>query len=119
MAAHRRALLLVAALTAEAVVVKTTAALRAAADRQEATISLGADLSLGGEPLIITADCDLRGHGYALFQGPGARHMHVNGTVALAISDMTLALVDAVGLTAARAACPTRAQAASWSTSGR
>ena len=54
MAAHRRVLLALslAALTAEAVVVKTTAALRAAADRQEATIRLGADLSLGGEPLI-------------------------------------------------------------------
>ena len=78
MAAHRRALLLlVAALTTEAVVVDTTAALRAAVDRQEATIRLGADLSLGGEPLIITADCDLRGNGYALLQGAGVRHMHV------------------------------------------
>mmetsp|Transcript_13875 Transcript_13875/g.37979 ORF Transcript_13875/g.37979 Transcript_13875/m.37979 type:complete len:159 (+) Transcript_13875:235-711(+) len=114
------ALLAAAALTADAVVVETTAALRAAVDRQEATIILGADLSLGGEPLIITADCDVRGHGHALFQGPGARHMHVNGTVALLSrrGSSKRRLTSESPATIKARACDERGRLTSHSTSG-
>jgi hypothetical protein len=100
MAARRRALLglLAAVLTAEAVVVDTTKALHAALARREATIDLGADLALGGEPLVVAGDCDLRGHAHTLFQVPDTRHVRVNGPVAFAVSDVTLVLVDPRGL---------------------